>query len=137
MCHKEWREKNAERLRESSKQRYIKNRDKVLARTSAYNKKHRDRLRVVSSYGHKRRKYGLTKEAYDDMLHKQSGLCPICGIDLMELGPKKRHTDHDHNTGVVRGILCAQCNVGLGNFKDTAALLRSAAEYIEEHHGHA
>ena len=72
------------------------------------------------------RTYGLTPEEYNSLWDKQNGGCVICGST-----EKKLCVDHCHNTGVVRGLLCTNCNQGLGQFKDDPGLLRSAATYLE------
>ncbi len=57
--------------------------------------------------------------------------CMICG---KVSSIKKAHAvDHCHVTGKIRGILCYSCNVGLGCFKDSDELLRSALRYIVGH----
>lgn len=53
-----------------------------------------------------------------------SGVCVICG------STEKLTIDHDHNTGMVRGALCTNCNLGLGHFKDDPELLEFAALYL-------
>lgn len=74
----------------------------------------------------KLREYGLTQFAYDVLLESQEGRCAICRISLASLPTKLQHIDHDHITGVVRGVLCAHCNRGLGGFKDKIASLANA-----------
>lgn len=77
-----------------------------------------------------KRRYSITPEEYDGLLAQQRGLCAIC-----EESPEGvLHVDHDHVTGAVRGLLCNTCNVGIGSLKDDSALLRAAAEYLEDHH---
>jgi hypothetical protein len=61
------------------------------------------------------------------MLDKQNGMCAIC-----QTAPAA-HVDHDHETGAVRALLCFNCNGGLGQFRDDPAVLRAAADYVEEH----
>ena len=58
----------------------------------------------------------------------QGGLCAICGRKQPE---KWLAVDHDHETGVIRGLLCSRCNSGLGQFKDNPDRLRLAADYLE------
>ena len=55
--------------------------------------------------------------------------CFICGVELQL--SKDVHLDHDHATDQVRGLLCRNCNLGLGSFKDSPELLRRAAFYLE------
>ncbi|QLF83305.1 endonuclease VII [Rhodococcus phage NiceHouse] len=51
--------------------------------------------------------------------------CMICGIELV-----KPQLDHDHETGEWRGVLCRDCNIGLGFFKDDQATLMKAVVYL-------
>ncbi len=75
---------------------------------------------------HKRRQYGVV----DATGETKSGMCAIAGCEYT--GPL--HFDHWHDgplKGHFRGWLCPQCNKALGAFKDSPALLRAAADYIE------
>jgi hypothetical protein len=72
--------------------------------------------------------YGLDRLKYEEMLAKQKGLCAIC-VGLP--GVRALGVDHDHATGLIRGLLCSNCNRGIGHFKDKPELLREAAEYLE------
>lgn len=79
------------------------------------------------------RQYGITPEDFDAMLAAQNGRCAICGEppDPDGKGAYSRlHIDHDHQTGVVRGLLCGRCNQGLGYFKDDPARLSAAIDYL-------
>lgn len=73
--------------------------------------------------------YGITLEQFDAMLAVQDGKCAICRGDG---DGKAWHVDHCHDTNRVRGILCALCNRGIGHFRESAELLRSAATYMTE-----
>jgi len=78
-----------------------------------------------------RSRYGidLTKDAYKLLLKKQGYHCAICNNGD---GTKNLAIDHDHQTGKIRGLLCTNCNLGLGLYKDSPVLLRSAAKYLDE-----
>ena len=80
---------------------------------------------------HRKRKYGMTPDDYNTMLDKQNGGCAICGNRCLTF--KALSVDHDHETGTVRGLLCNACNISLGKMKDSPALLRKAADYLEKH----
>lgn len=71
-------------------------------------------------------KYNLTIEEYEELYSNQQGRCKIC----FSIPHKKLHVDHCHTTGRVRGLLCENCNRGLGMFKDNIDLLEKAKEYI-------
>jgi len=84
--------------------------------------------------GHLKRSYGITQAQYEEMLAEQGGGCAICGTDVFgdnQHGSMSAAVDHDHDTGVVRGLLCRECNTTLGRMKDNPELLRRAADYIE------
>jgi hypothetical protein len=69
---------------------------------------------------------------YQRLFLLQKGCCAICGISADQLG-YNLHVDHNHITGQVRGLLCKNCNHGLGLMKADidAKLLDSASEYIK------
>src|SRR3990167_11556440 len=72
-------------------------------------------------------KYGITETIYDKVLVAQKNVCAICGNHQRY---KRLAVDHDHKTGQVRGLLCENCNRGLGRFFDSEIRLRKAADYI-------
>lgn len=72
--------------------------------------------------------YGLSKNGLEALL-AQHGRCAIC--DSSGWGRMGPQVDHCHDTGKVRGILCVNCNNGLGRFGDSPARLRTAALYLE------
>jgi hypothetical protein len=72
-------------------------------------------------------KYSLTSEEVDTMIEKREGKCDICD----ERNPKMV-VDHCHSTGKVRGILCDDCNVGIGRLKDDPCNAFSAYVYLKE-----
>jgi hypothetical protein len=77
-------------------------------------------------------KYNVTKEVWDAVFEKQGRCCAICKATTPTGSKNGRwHTDHNHVTGELRGILCGNCNVGLGNFQDDPALTRLATAYLE------
>ena len=63
------------------------------------------------------------------MLEAQDGVCAICGKTPQQ-NIKRLYVDHDHETGDVRGLLCQQCNIGLGAFRDDKAVLHKAIKYL-------
>lgn len=72
--------------------------------------------------------YRLTIDEWFALLEQQGGKCPICGTD--NPGGRNWHTDHDHITGKIRGILCGRCNIMLGHARDSVDILVSAADYL-------
>ena len=91
-----------------------------------------NRLRdPVVTYGYYlKRKYGISYQDYEDILHQQGGGCAICGETKPFKGKRFLNVDHCHSTKQVRGILCQPCNTALGKFKDSTDLLTKAITYL-------
>lgn len=79
-------------------------------------------------------RYNISLSEAIQMLTLQSGVCKICSVSIsLEIGAENSgHVDHCHTTGKVRGILCSQCNTGLGQFKDNVLTLQKAIDYLNE-----
>lgn len=109
---KKWQQENPERL-------------------NAYRREYRQRpeRKAADRAGHLKRKYGISLADYERMFEAQGGVCAICG----EARPEERtlHVDHDHATGVIRGLLCFRCNNALGDFREEYELFRRAADYLD------
>ena len=76
------------------------------------------------------RRYGLTVAQYTALYDSQNGCCAICQEHIDVFG-RGTHVDHCHTGGHVRGLLCSQCNKGLGMFRDNIENLGSAIKYLE------
>ena len=76
--------------------------------------------------------YGMSSGDYEILMMFQNRSCAICGKTS-----EKLVVDHDHITGLVRGLLCQGCNVGLGQFGDSTSGLRAALVYLETSHSRA
>ena len=75
--------------------------------------------------------YGISLDEYNEMLPTH---CPLCNklLNITDtLGPDSPVVDHCHVAGHVRGIICNECNRGLGYFRDNIQALRNAATYLE------
>lgn len=136
--------KNIEDKRAAEAERYRTDpvfRAKKIAQTTAWRRANRERYNasrrgenrsqspVTHAQSRQRHlaRYGLTLEGYEGMLLEQGGGCAICGLPP---GTRALHVDHDHRTGEVRGLLCNNCNQGLGRFRDEPDALVAAAMYL-------
>src|ERR1035437_5601584 len=106
---------------------YRRNKDKRKAISKAYYQSH---IRQARSWGLLRR-YGITIDQWETLFQDQGQACAACRSSTP--GHKKGwHTDHNHQTGVVRGILCHPCNLALGCAKEDAPRLHGLAAYVKE-----
>ncbi len=80
----------------------------------------------------KRRKwiFGLDAEQYERLLQQQDGVCGSCGQPSV----KRLGVDHDHESHVVRGLLCNNCNLGIGMLGDNIEGLERALAYLRRHY---
>lgn len=121
----------AEGARRRNKQWYTANREVALEQMR------QRRLDDVNGFRQKARKYnyGITLEEFNRLHAEQHGLCAICQkpetMVSRKWGLRALSVDHDHDTGVVRGLLCSNCNMGIGHLKDSLPLLRAAVTYLE------
>lgn len=76
------------------------------------------------------RKYNVTVEELRALYKSQDGQCASCGDAL---DPHQTDIDHDHATGVVRGILCHSCNLAEGQLRGSSLRARKLAAYIDKH----
>lgn len=75
--------------------------------------------------------YGMTDADYDKLLEAQGGTCAICQKKPTQ-ARGKLHRDHEHRTGLLRGLLCHYCNFALlGLFHENARLFARAAGYLD------
>lgn len=72
--------------------------------------------------------YGITLDQYDFMLKQQGGVCLICKVPHHAEHPLV--VDHNHVTMKVRGLLCSNCNTGIGLLGDNIHLLQNAIAYL-------
>ena len=158
--HHRWRLANRERENARNAAWRKANPDEVKAESAAYRKAHPEKIgawqrehpeetkrsaaqwkEAHPGYGTARmreRVYGFPKDVYDALLEKQGGKCAACGKP--NSGHKNRNgeyapmfVDHDHDTGKVRGLLCAQCNVALGVLEDSEERIAQLGDYLHLH----
>lgn len=124
--NREYKLKFPEKVRENNR-KYNLNRkprtsnSQVLQKAAQkYRKAHPDQIKKF-----RLKKYNLTLEEFNSIFEQQRGVCAICSASM------PLAVDHNHETDVVRGLLCRSCNCGLGMFKDSAVLLNQAIQYLQ------
>jgi predicted nucleic acid-binding Zn-ribbon protein len=121
-----WVQNNPTKAKEKGKEKYAKSAEKQKA-----NHKQRYAEDPKRAKSNNLKKYGITLAQFEELKLKQNGKCAICKTELNHA--LKTHVDHCHKTNVVRGILCNLCNPGLGMFKDSIKILKSAQAYLEKY----
>ena len=137
--------KTSKNLRKAQIKYYEKNKEEILKQQRERRKKFPHILKEISDKYRASEKgedsrlriYGITKKEYDTLFKKQKGVCKICNKEensYTRRGNKitKLFVDHNHNTGKVRGLLCSDCNKGLGNFKDNINSLKKTINYLRK-----
>lgn len=111
-----------------SKIYYKKNRKSQLLKTKKYRQKNKDiHYKNVKNAKYKRQ-FGITLEDYYKISELQNHRCAICG---KEENGKQLAVDHCHETGKVRGLLCSNCNLGLGKLGDSIESVGKALAYLK------
>jgi hypothetical protein len=114
--------------------RYHANRDQRIKEMRAWRRNNPETWRACYRNSYYRRRYGLTLSEYESLIKSRS-TCELCGRkpDGRGKNGKWLNLDHCHTDKKVRGLLCRECNVGLGMLRHDPKLLRKAAKYIETH----
>lgn len=75
------------------------------------------------------KRYNLDIDGYNAILNKQHGACAICGN---KNNGKSFHVDHNHQSNLIRGLLCSNCNMALGLLKDNSNIVLRMFDYLED-----
>ncbi|MCX6711636.1 MAG: endonuclease VII domain-containing protein [Candidatus Woesearchaeota archaeon] len=137
-------EKNKDKTKAYSKSYYNKNKELLKIKSKNFWKKIQSNPEIAKQrrLEDKNRKlktiFGITLNQYGQMLELQNGVCAICGkeeitIDSRSHKTQKLSVDHDHQTGKVRGLLCAKCNKMIGLSNDDNNVLISAINYLNKY----
>jgi hypothetical protein len=100
-------------------------------------KRYRDNNKDKRKNGMLLWRFNITLEEYQVLFEAQGGVCKICNNPETAKKNKSEElrmlaVDHDHNTGKVRGLLCARCNVQLGHYEKTKPRAQEFENYLEE-----
>jgi len=132
---RDYREANAEKVRAKDRERgRIRRADTeqvLVQRQRAKDWYYRNRSYALEKTRAARlmKDYGMTLEQYDSRCAAQGNRCAICRRHSDTL-PSRLVIDHCHDTGIVRGLLCDDCNMAIGRLGDTAANLAAAYSYL-------
>lgn len=78
-----------------------------------------------------KKNFGISEEQWNQLRKQQNYQCAICGITEEE-NKKNLAIDHDHSTGEIRGLLCSNCNAGIGFLKDSPEYINKAYKYLTD-----
>lgn len=126
--HKRYRLINRQALNEHARKYREENKAQLAERRKLWIANNTDRHAATQRRGALKTLYRLSLADWFALMEQQGGICPICETD--DPGGRNWHTDHDHETGEIRGILCGRCNLMLGHARDNVGILRAAIEYL-------
>ncbi len=118
--------RNKENQRKWAKEHRLKNPGKNAAYIRKYRKMYPNRYH---GYDLKKR-YGIGIEEKNVMVRCQNNRCLICDKEFDSIATAK--VDHNHTTKKIRGLLCTNCNCGIGQFKDNPYILMKAVLYLQK-----
>lgn len=131
-CKKEQNRKYTERV-DYNRTHYNKNKEEIRDKKKQYyhSMKYYDKNKQAWRENQLKVKYGINSREYNEILQEQESMCKICKKPHGEEKKKRLHVDHCHTTGKIRGLLCGNCNTGIGLFNDSKELLSLAIEYLK------
>lgn len=110
--------------------RYQRIKDKKNRQSAAWRAANPEAASRIARHAKWKANYGLDKVQAATLIVNQGGMCAICRCEFMTYD--NLHVDHCHDTGHVRGMLCKNCNPGLGQFKDDISRLEAAIAYLQK-----
>lgn len=125
----EYRKKNKEKYKEYSKKWSLEHPERTKEIQKEWRVKNPERFKEMILKGILKRIYGLTVEEYNQMFVDQNGVCAIC--KKSPVNNRRLCVDHNHETGKIRGLLCDNCNLMLGNADDNINTLTNAIDYLD------
>lgn len=81
-----------------------------------------------------KKRQGMTPALYQELYDHREGCCWICDTHENKF-KKKLSVDHDHSTGKIRGLLCVNCNLGIGSFREDSSRMYAAVYYLNHFKG--
>lgn len=123
--------KNPEERREYQRKYYQRNKEKIKKYAKEWRENNKERVSANRKHTSKKyrieKEYGITYEEYSKCMNT-SDVCEICGTT------ERLCYDHDHQTNKFRGVLCSNCNSGVGLLGDNLDIIRKAEEYLRRHY---
>jgi hypothetical protein len=125
---KAYRENNKESILAQKKAYYEKNKEELKAWARAYYENNKEKAKSKEL----KRNFGISLHEYNLMFTEQKGKCACCGIHQNKL-TRRFAVDHDHDTKLIRGLLCGNCNTAIGKLGDNIEGVMKALNYLEKH----
>lgn len=111
-----------------------RDRKRISRQNRKYRRENRSAVKEYSRWYHIRRKYGLSKEQWYAIYDAQDGRCYICQRTEAQIRKSKSKyltVDHCHTTGVIRGLLCGNCNMNvLPGIRENAQVAERIVSYL-------
>jgi hypothetical protein len=121
---RKWASENPDKVKNHLNKTRVKNKDKNKEKIREDYKKNPTKYKnQFLKY-----RYGITLDEYNQMLISQNGVCEICNQKCPS--GYALSVDHCHKTGKVRGLLCVECNTGIGKLQDSVEILSKAISYL-------
>ena len=111
-----------------NKKYYLENKNKIAATNKKWTQENKEKIQNAKA----QKKFGISLKEKNQLFKAQGSACAICK-STKNTTPRDWDVDHCHVTGKIRGILCSNCNRGLGLFQDNQQNLLRAAKYLDEH----
>ena len=136
---KKYRDKNPDKIKWTNRVQYLNKRDERLAKQKEYSNNNKEKILVYKKEWKARnphysriatlKKRGITSAFFYEMWREQGMSCWICYKKFKN--EADTHIDHDHQTGVVRGLLCGHCNTAIGLVREDPKVLNNMVYYLQ------